>query len=238
MPNPVVHFEATAKDGDKLRDFYGKTFGWTFNVMQPMDYGVVDNGGAGANGGVGSGEEIGSPFYVAVPDPQASLDKAVSLGGAVTMPVMEIPDVVTLAMFTDPEGNAIGLVKDGGDPPPSTAPKAEYPVTWFEVVGKDGAKLRDFYSQLFGWQFNVPPDMDYGMVTHEGNGIDGGVGSSMGGEPHAIWYVETPDPQGLMDKITANGGKVAMPVTDGGMATFANFEDPAGNLVGIFKMNQ
>ena len=41
-----------------------------------------------------------------------------------------------------------------------------------------------------------------------------------------------------MDKIVANGGKVAMPVMDGGMVTFGLFTDPEGNLVGIFKSNQ
>ncbi len=50
-------------------------------------------------------------FYAQVDDLQAYLDKAEGLGGKTVLPPMEIPDTVTLAMFTDPEGNLIGLIK-------------------------------------------------------------------------------------------------------------------------------
>lgn len=56
----------------------------------------------------------GSPrvtVYVQVPDLQATLDQAVAMGGRVLMPPAEIPGVVTLALFADPDGNAIGLLK-------------------------------------------------------------------------------------------------------------------------------
>ena len=49
-------------------------------------------------------------FYVQVEDPQAALDKAESLGGKTVLPVMTIPDTVTLALFADPEGHVVGLV--------------------------------------------------------------------------------------------------------------------------------
>jgi predicted enzyme related to lactoylglutathione lyase len=236
MPNPVVHFEAIGKDGAKLRDFYSTVFGWQFNVMPEMDYGLVDNGGAGINGGIGTGDAPHSMFYIEVADPQATLDKIGQSGGKTVSPVMEIPGVVTLASFSDTEGNVVGLVKAGDDGPPgSDQPKAN-PVTWFEIVGKDSSKLRGFYSAVFGWQYQIPPDMDYGMVDNEGRGIGGGVGG--GDAAHAIFYAEVDDPQSFMSKVEASGGKVATPVMDGGMVTFGHFTDPEGNLVGLFKSNQ
>ena len=39
------------------------------------------------------------------------LNKAESLGGKTIMPPTEIPDYVTIALFADPHGNTIGLVK-------------------------------------------------------------------------------------------------------------------------------
>ena len=90
--------------------------------------------------------------------------------------------------------------------------------------------------KVFGWQFNIPPDMDYGMVDGGERGIGGGVGG--GEQPHAILYAEVENPQAAMDKIVASGGKVAVPVMDGGMVTFGLFTDPEGNLSGIFKSNQ
>jgi uncharacterized protein len=239
MGNSVIHFEVTGKDGAKLRDFYGKVFGWQFNVMPEMDYGLVDNGGKGINGGIGTSPDGGrAMFYVQVDDPQASLDKAEKLGGKTTMPVTEIPGVVTLAQFADPEGSTIGLVKNDPNmtPPPTQAAPAANPVTWFEVAGKDGNKLRDFYGKLFGWKFNLPPDMDYGMIDAGDHGIGGGVGG--GDKPHAIFYAEVANPQAAMDKIVANGGKVSTPVMDAGMVTMGLFTDPEGNLSGVYKMNQ
>lgn len=111
---PVVHFEVVGTDAGKTRDFYGKIFGWKFDVMPEQDYGVVDNGGNGINGGVAgyAGEKPHAIFYAAVPDPQATLDQIEKLGGKVVTPVTEIPNVVTFAIFSDPDGNVVGIIKD------------------------------------------------------------------------------------------------------------------------------
>ena len=119
MPNPVVHFEVTGKDGKKLQSWYSDIFGWKVNAENPMDYGIVDAQGSGIAGGISAGEngEKLVTFYIAVADPQAALDKVESLGGKTVMPVMEIPGMVTLAQFSDPEGNVVGIVKNDGPPP-------------------------------------------------------------------------------------------------------------------------
>jgi predicted enzyme related to lactoylglutathione lyase len=242
MADRVVHFEATGKEGGKLREFYGKVFGWSFNVMPEMDYGIVDGGGKGIGGGIGGSDPAPSGsavFYVSVADPQATLKKAESLGGKTAMPVTEIPNVVTLAQFTDPDGNLIGIVKDdGSQPEPSGAAPLENAVTWFEIAGRDASKTRDFYGQLFGWSYNLPPDMDYGMVDAPEGGIGGGVTGGPEGDPHAIWYVEVANPEAKLNEVASHGGNVVLPATDGGMVTFGLFTDPEGNLAGVFKSNQ
>ena len=56
------------------------------------------------------------------------------------------------------------------------------PVVHFEVIGKDGKKLINYYSELFGWETDANNPMNYGIVAREGNvnshgvGIGGGVG--------------------------------------------------------------
>lgn len=112
MANPVVHFEVTGKDGKKLQDFYSKTFGWKINADNPMNYGIVDNAGQGIAGGIsaGDGGTRQVTFYIAVDNPRAYLDKVESKGGKTVMPVTEIPGMVILAQFADPEGNVVGLV--------------------------------------------------------------------------------------------------------------------------------
>ena len=113
MGSPVVHFEIHAKDGGETQKFYADLFGWKVDNNNPMDYGMIDtqSDGHGVNGGIMSKSQSNMlTFYVQVPDLQATLDRAVATGGTVTMPITEMGPV-TMAMFTDPAGNQVGIVK-------------------------------------------------------------------------------------------------------------------------------
>ena len=115
MGNPVVHWEIIGKNGPRLQQFYSQVFGWTVNADNPMGYGLVDGkevGGVG--GGIAANSDGRSQYvtiYVAVPDLQAHLDKIQKLGGKTVQPPTEIPGMVTFALFTDPDGNLVGLIK-------------------------------------------------------------------------------------------------------------------------------
>ena len=114
MGHPVVHFEVVGKEGKKLQEFYSQLFDWKIDANNPMNYGIVEAQEGGIGGGVGPGDGDGHvTFYVQVADLQASLSKAESLGGKTIMPPMEVPGGPAIAMFADPEGNVIGLVKEG-----------------------------------------------------------------------------------------------------------------------------
>jgi predicted enzyme related to lactoylglutathione lyase len=115
MSAPVVHFEILGKDGEKLKDFYKKVFSWEIDSNNPQNYGLVKAASENSiGGGVGDAPE-GSPgyatFYIEVPDTDAALKEIEALGGKTVMPTMTIPDMVTFALFNDPEGNLVGLVK-------------------------------------------------------------------------------------------------------------------------------
>lgn len=110
--HPVVHWEINARDPKALHTFYAELFGWKINADNPMGYGLVTAGGDGINGGIGPAQGIpGVTFYVRVPDLDAALRKVGQLGGSTVVPPTEIPKMVTFAVFTDPQGNRIGLVK-------------------------------------------------------------------------------------------------------------------------------
>jgi predicted enzyme related to lactoylglutathione lyase len=119
MGKPVVHFEVIGKDPGKLQKFYGQLFDWKVNTNNPGGYGLVDtDAGQGIPGGIGGGgqnpqdAQYGVTFYVQVPDPGATLRKAEQLGGKTLMQPTALPGGgPTLAAFTDPEGNRIGLTK-------------------------------------------------------------------------------------------------------------------------------
>ena len=113
MPNPVIHWEITGRDAPKLQRFYADLFGWSVNADNPMNYGLVDTQTEeGINGGIAGEQEAATrvTIYVQVDDLQAYLDRAESLGGKTILPPTVIPDTVTLAMFSDPEGNITGMV--------------------------------------------------------------------------------------------------------------------------------
>ena len=114
MANPVVHFEVVGKDLAKLQAFYGEVFDWKTQAIPEMGYAMVEKEGEGIAGGLGQAQD-GSPghvtFYVGTDDPQATLDRVEQLGGKTVMPVTEL-EMVTLAMFADPEGHVIGIVKN------------------------------------------------------------------------------------------------------------------------------
>jgi uncharacterized protein len=119
------------------------------------------------------------------------------------------------------------------------------PVVHFEVVGKDAKKLRDYYGELFGWEFDVVEGgpTDYATVAREANlnaegaGIGGGVGSGPEGyDGHVTFYIEVPDVGASLDKAEKLGGTKMMgpdKVMEG--LEIGLFNDPEGHVIGVVK---
>jgi predicted enzyme related to lactoylglutathione lyase len=113
-----------------------------------------------------------------------------------------------------------------------------HPVVWFEVMGRDGAKLQQFYTDLFGWKIDAANPMKYGMVeATEGRGIPGGVGQlSDNPWPKVTFYVSTTDINGSLEEAGKLGGKTLMPRTElPGGTILGFFVDPEGNSVGLVE---
>lgn len=115
------------------------------------------------------------------------------------------------------------------------------PVIFFEVVGKDGAALRSFYRELFGWRISeVPGEMDYGMVAGDDAGIEGGIGATPDGGPgHTTIYVDSPDPQATLDRAEGLGANTLLKPTElPGGGVIALLGDPEGHTIGLYKPSQ
>jgi uncharacterized protein len=112
-----------------------------------------------------------------------------------------------------------------------------HPVMWFEVLGTNANKLRQFYADLFGWTFDVIPDVDYGVVkTGEARGVMGGIGKAHPGEqPWVTFYTETPDVTASLAKAEALGGRVVAPRTELPGAIVGVFQDPEGHILGLVE---
>ncbi|MCZ6619094.1 MAG: VOC family protein [Gammaproteobacteria bacterium] len=108
------------------------------------------------------------------------------------------------------------------------------PVVHFEILGPDGEQLQRFYAEMFGWTINADNPMSYGLVDTGGGGINGGIGQSE--QPLAAIYIEVDDPAQYLEKVVAAGAELVQDVTEiPDMVTFAQFRDPAGNIVGLVK---
>jgi len=116
MGKRIVHVEVIGKDGKKLQGFYSKLFDWAVDTHNPMNYGTFSSDDAGVGGGIASAQPGGPnrvTFYVEVEDLDAYLERAESLGGKTIMEPSSVPGGPRLAMFTDPEGNIVGLIQAG-----------------------------------------------------------------------------------------------------------------------------
>jgi uncharacterized protein len=256
MGNAVVHFEIGAADDRPLVAFYGELFSWGLQGFSGGGYTIVDTrGGDGINGGIGKSQtgEPWSAFYVEADDLQATLDGASSLGGATVLPVTDFGGAVTIAMFSDPDGLLVGLVRAASGPSRASelAPSAGSgaPVTWFEVMGADAARTQQFYAELFGWTVDNATFPGYATVdTGTGRGIQGGIG---GGEKSrwATVYARVADVEVTLLRAEKAGGSR---ISDSGVSALKSasraalygsvdesmrtetFRDPAGNIFGVF----
>jgi uncharacterized protein len=117
------------------------------------------------------------------------------------------------------------------------------PVVHFEVIGKDGEKLKSYYSELFDWNIDSSNEMGYGVVPRDGNtnpdgvGIGGGVASGPEGyDGHVTFYVEVPDVEAALAKAESLGGsRVFGPETIMGSMVLGQFADPEGHVIGLVQ---
>jgi len=103
IASPIVFFDVAGPDAGQLRQFYAANFGWTIDGAN----GITT---PGLNGTLRE-DPPETLLYLGVPDIDATLAAIAVSGGAVVLPRMVVPGVVTLALFTDPAGNRMGLVE-------------------------------------------------------------------------------------------------------------------------------
>jgi predicted enzyme related to lactoylglutathione lyase len=119
------------------------------------------------------------------------------------------------------------------------------PVVHFEIIGSDPARLRGFFGELFGWQYEQTPVAaavsepdNYGFIdlitASDGSGIRGGVGGGSAYDSHALFYVGVPDVEAALARAESLGGTRTLgPQTSPTGLVVGQFTDPDGNLIGL-----
>jgi predicted enzyme related to lactoylglutathione lyase len=107
------------------------------------------------------------------------------------------------------------------------------PVTHWELLSKDPAKVSEFYEKVFEWKIQHIPEMNYRFVETGGQGgINGGILRPQRPEPwpgNMTFYIDVEDLSDYRQRIVAAGGKILIEEQDvAGMGAFSLFTDPRG----------
>ena len=122
-----------------------------------------------------------------------------------------------------------------------------HPVVHFEIIGKDAKKLRSFYGDLFGWEFDTSAPVaeaisqpgNYGFVnrnpTSDGTGIPVGWAEASTTTVTSSFTSAFPNVEAALRKAESLGGarKMGPEMNPGAELVVAHFTDPEGHLIGL-----
>lgn len=112
------------------------------------------------------------------------------------------------------------------------------PVVHWELWSQNPEQVSDFYKNVFEWEIQHIPEMDYRLVNTGEGGIGGGIMKPQDGPipaPTSL-YIDVDDLDAYAAKIKAAGGtmiveKQGVP----GMGAISLFLDPEGRMIGLWK---
>ncbi len=116
MPRPV-HFEISADDVERAKEFYESVFGWKIERWGgPIEYWNIQTGDqdtVGIDGGLmkREGQPPGTVNTIDVPDIDEYMARAKDAGATLVMDKMPVPGVGWMAYFNDTEGNVFGIME-------------------------------------------------------------------------------------------------------------------------------
>lgn len=114
-------------------------------------------------------------------------------------------------------------------------------IGWIDLTVDDAPRVRDFYVDVAGWNFDEHSMGDYSdFVMKAGDNAVGGVCHARGGNEGqpAGWmiYIVVADLDRSLEACVEKGGTVRVPVrTMGGEGRFAVIEDPAGSVCALYQ---
>jgi predicted enzyme related to lactoylglutathione lyase len=119
-------------------------------------------------------------------------------------------------------------------------------VVHFEIPYDDGARARRFYGELFGWQLQEMPGMEYTLVMSGPSGdrgpsepgfINGGMlAREESAAPGPVVVIDVDDIDATLTRIEESGGSVVVPKQPvGAMGFTAYVKDSEGNVIGLWE---
>ena len=115
MPT-IVHFDISADDMERAKEFYGELFDWKIELLPgPVPYCLIQttdlNGSEGVGGGMAKRDALGQGItnFIGVSSVDEYIARIEKLGGKVIEPKMAVPGWGYLAVCLDTENNTFGI---------------------------------------------------------------------------------------------------------------------------------
>lgn len=120
-------------------------------------------------------------------------------------------------------------------------------VEHFEIPADDHDRALKFYSEIFGWELNPVPGVNYTRLLTKRVGekdlaprpfeVNGAVVQRDGARRTPVVTISVEDMDATLVKIQENGGRVVKGKTPFGSRGFtAYFQDTEGNVLGLWQV--
>lgn len=236
-------------DVEGSRDFYTRLFGWTAGEPSAEFGGYFNFSKEGALiAGCMAARETSGPgtwsVYLATDDARKTITAATAKGGGVHVDAMEVGDLGTMGVVSDPGGASIGLWQPGAHKGFEVVAEVGAP-SWFELHTPDYDQSLDFYRSVFAWTTKTMGDtaefryttlakgeeMYAGVMDSAGEGAESGP---------ARWevYFGVDDTDAALARVLELGGAVVDPAVDTPYGRLATAADPAGVRFRLIAPNE
>ena len=117
-------------------------------------------------------------------------------------------------------------------PPTSASGK----ICYVEISATDPARSAAFYERVFGWRTRKRGDGNLAFDDTTG-AVSGSwvTGRSPMTEVGLLVYIMVDDVTATLEKIVAHGGAIVQPACAGAPEVIARFQDPGGNMLGLYQ---
>ncbi|MFV0260635.1 MAG: VOC family protein [Acidimicrobiales bacterium] len=232
-------------DVDTSMAFYTAVFGWDAEERFDDDgnriYVEFQRDGkplAGLGGLPPGADAMPSTWnsYIAVDDAEAVQARITAAGGSVMLPAMAVMAAGTMGVYTDPTGAAFSIWQ-AGEHHGSAIVNEPNTYAWNELLTRDVATAKAFYTEVFGWSYeeaDMGPAGTYTLIAGGDNGGLGGIMPMPAELPpmvpnHWMVYFLAADLPATIDAVKNAGGRLAQePFDAAGVGTIAVIHDPVG----------
>jgi predicted enzyme related to lactoylglutathione lyase len=245
LPGSFSWIELASTRPGSAKSFYRELLGWSA-VDNTSDHGVytlLQKGGldvAGLYAAPAGAPSAWTPYFT-VADAAEATARARALGAEVVMDTVDVMDHGRMSVLRDPAGATFSVWQARthigsrffGEP---GAP------CWAELLSSDPARVKPFYTELFGWETDDESmkNLSYTIFQRAGSGAAGLMPLPEGwrsGPSFWMVYLGVEHCDRAAQQVANSGGRVVMgPMDIPAVGRFAYVEDPTGARFAVIQL--